>query len=47
MTLYSIGLQMLVAGCMAVKLKPHQWEGIRFLWKNIVLEYEASRALSA
>ena len=34
------GMQVMVAGCMASKLRPHQWEGVRFLWDNIVSQYE-------
>ena len=32
----------MIAGCMATKLKVHQWEGVRFLWKNVVLEFEVN-----
>ena len=33
-------IQVMVASSMASKLKPHQWDGVRFLYKNIVLEHE-------
>ncbi len=36
-------LQVMVAGCMATQLKPHQWEGVRFLWRNIVLDFEVCK----
>ncbi|KAL0037316.1 hypothetical protein WJX79_001658 [Trebouxia sp. C0005] len=32
--------QVMVAGCMATQLKPHQWAGVTFLWTNIVLDFE-------
>ncbi|KAL0036516.1 hypothetical protein WJX77_010974 [Trebouxia sp. C0004] len=32
--------KVMVAGCMATQLKPHQWTGVRFLWTNIVLDFE-------
>lgn len=35
----------MVAGCLATKLKDHQRAGIRFLWKNVVLEHEVEIAL--
>ncbi len=33
----------MVAGCMATQLKPHQWEGVRFLWNAIVLDFEVCK----
>lgn len=27
-------------------LKPHQWQGIRFLWHNLVTEYQVAEAAS-
>lgn len=35
--------QVMVAGCMATQLKPHQWEGVKFLWRNIVLDFEVCK----
>ena len=29
-------VQVLVAGKLAKALKPHQWEGVRFMWQNVV-----------
>ena len=28
---------------MATQLKPHQWAGVRFLWRNIVLDFEVCK----
>lgn len=36
-------VQVMVASSMVSKLKPHQWEGVRFLYRNIVLGHEVSR----
>lgn len=33
-------VQVMVASSMASQLKPHQWDGVRFLWRNIVLDHE-------
>ena len=35
-----LGAQVMVASSMASKLKPHQWDGVRFLYRNIVLDHE-------
>lgn len=40
LTVSVIVTQVMVASSMASKLKPHQWDGVRFLYKNIVLEHE-------
>lgn len=37
-------LQVVVAGCIASRLKDHQKAGIRFLWRNVVLEHEVVMA---
>ena len=36
-------LQLMVAGCLATQLKPHQWEGVRFLWSCIVMDFEVCK----
>ena len=36
-------LQVMVAKCMATQLKPHQWEGVRFLWSCIVLDFKVCK----
>lgn len=40
-----LGAQVMVASSMASKLKPHQWDGVRFLYRNIVLDHEVCNLL--
>lgn len=39
--------QVMLVGCMAAILKPHQWEGLKFLWESIVMDNQVSTPLFA